>query len=504
MGLCFKHFMKNYIELMTSVILLTLIVNPSMAIAENPFLGFMETAISSKDEKQSKKAIDDIIGLLYEGSKLDKELIKRQYVEALKLHVNDVNKVSTYSKAIQDHSKRENELSVEAVKTEKDRDEKIHPVCVYKKNAGVTIYYVNGMFNSEMDVVNSVAALEGMVSDLKASSFGVDNQIKIRALYNENEPVFHQLAQVTKNKLGDTFAMFWDYYYYLDNAPEWFKRDYFDLMIQTVGGAFRNDEIPRSFNKLGERFGEIVFNGMSQSGVMPIIIGHSQGGLYVNAISRYLSHRMRDDEGSSKYYGTLALGSPVGTVHSALGGSLLRDDDFVMKLVRIAVGTKKPDYKHLSKSADRLQHNFVEAYLKDSKVRRDFISSVQEIFSDMTPHSANKTYGAISLKAKCDAKDFYGSLSSWLGSAEVTNENKEYNAFVSCQSLKSAIMENDSKSRFRVQMSYDEDSNYNCELEGSIKFKSNVIEAKVSGSDEYLKELCLEPSKNQIKVSLCE
>jgi hypothetical protein len=396
--------MKTIQKMLLSGSFFLTMLTPLWANSSNPFLGSMQSAIDSKDPQASIDAVNEIMDLLYEGSRGDRELIKRQYVDALKMRIDNLEKASIYSKAIQGYTASQNEKSVSLSAASKSIEEKLHPVCVYKDNAKVVLYYINGMFNSELDVASSVTALESMVSDLKASRFSPENQVEIRALYNENEPLFQQLAQVTANKLGDTFAMFWDYYYYLDKAPDWFKGDYFDLMVKTVGNVFRDDENPRTFNELGNRFGEMIYNEMFYNGVMPILIGHSQGGLYVNAASRYLEHKMRDDYGSGKFYGTVVLGSPVGRLHSSLGNSILRADDFVMRLVRIAVGTMRPDYNDLAKSADRLQHNFVEAYLKDSKVKSDFQQTVQDIFSSMLPHSANKTYGHLNMSSKCNVK----------------------------------------------------------------------------------------------------
>jgi hypothetical protein len=70
--------------------------------------------------------------------------------------------------------------------------------------------------------------------------------------------------------------------------------------------------------------------------------------------------------------------------------------------------------------------------------------------------------------------------------------------------LKSAVFENDGRSRFRLSMMYDGDSESNCELTGRLSFASNTIEAELKGSDENTQGLCLEPSENQISVTVCD
>lgn len=398
--------------MISRLIFLLLLVHCSVVFARTDAemgLLYLDVIASSGSQQSAFAAVKVFNAALAEMKLQDKEHFQKHYQALQKTNLNSFEKFDKFYSAQLLFAKAHNStmagLSVlESNKSKNSPEKTMFNQCVVLEKAVYKIYYINGMFNDTTDLLNSIEAIQNLEQDFRTNRLKANNNtIEYMPLYNDSEMAIHQLAQVVKDKLVDDFAIFWDYYYQLETAPEWFQKDYLDQAVEMLVKPFRNEPMSSDFSSSGVTYGQIIYNDMVLGGKIPIIVAHSQGGLLANAATRYINSRLSREfeDDNLNYVASILLGSPVSHHASNVGATILRNDDFIMKLVRWTAGTLDPNFKDLVKSADKNQHNFIMAYLQNSKIKKEFTESIKRSISELLPYSSNKIYGVASYETDC-------------------------------------------------------------------------------------------------------
>lgn len=229
--------------------------------------------------------------------------------------------------------------------------------------AGTSLYFANGMFNTEREAFESLQALRKAVPGRNFESDPA--RLKFKLAYNHNEKWWRQLFQVARQKFGSDFRAFWLALRSHIPMPESFKKDYLAL-IQDVGLLVtpKDSDLEthiRSYQDDIDHRRRVI------------VVSHSQGNFYaVNARLKLDFGPFGAGDREARFgYGNLQIATPIG------GGEapwLTFEDDRVISLLRKFFDVDAPHLPAIGSGPPPLRdpfgHNFIKAYLETPESRQ--------------------------------------------------------------------------------------------------------------------------------------
>lgn len=201
---------------------------------------------------------------------------------------------------------------------------------------------------------NEMAQLSGECLSQKLAQFrSVDpEQWAFDVSYNHDEKLF-SIFQVFRQREGERTAKFWMWLSGRSLAPEWFRTLAIELATRgDLQAAVIDGDLQRHIQN---------YKRVMMEGGRVLVVGHSQGNLYVNSAWTNLA---LDPMGlPMDAFGTVAVATPSWRVAGG-GPYITRDDDLVINSVRFFYGdTLGGNVTNIHPTQDWKNHNFIEAYL---------------------------------------------------------------------------------------------------------------------------------------------
>ncbi|EOB6303246.1 TPA: KTSC domain-containing protein [Vibrio vulnificus] len=258
------------------------------------------------------------------------------------------------------------------------------------------LFYVNGMYTTASGYANNLDALDDF-QDGYLNHFRKNGEVK--GAYNQYEGHIKQLYQVARQKYQD-----------LDrHSPEY-------IVLTSILGGFIYELSSDQFSTITpflidlmsflpdhEIESEVDFqyamNGLRialNSCARIVLIGHSQGNFYANALVNEMTNTYTYENGANlKEYpmlGMMGIASPASSVggdfgsnHPNLVGVLTNDNDIVMDAVRQLLGAVPANYKAVENLLDATGHGLMASYLYSHGQASVIADNISRITRNLVP-----------------------------------------------------------------------------------------------------------------------
>ncbi|MDN3380755.1 MULTISPECIES: KTSC domain-containing protein [unclassified Pseudoalteromonas] len=256
------------------------------------------------------------------------------------------------------------------------------------------LFYVNGMFTSSDDFRKNLAWLD----NFQMTKLG--KYLKGReptGSYNKDEDLHMQIYEVAKQKYGDL-------------SP--FSNKY-HLITAILGGtvdSLSQENIAHIESVIEEVFSSVTYSKLNDTDYRNayqkllfqmhscnriILIGHSQGNFYTNALfeETISTYQYSDGYLASDYplVGLAAIATPTSSIGGSLGeeykeiiSHLTLDEDWFMRAVRILFGSLPSNYSAES-LFDSTGHGLIDAYLRNNAVANAISAKIEFSIQNQTP-----------------------------------------------------------------------------------------------------------------------
>lgn len=272
------------------------------------------------------------------------------------------------------------------------------------------VYYVNGMFTNQKSYNKNMAELQKFVSN-NLNGGDIDIDISSSGSWNPSEPFLQQFKQVAlhkftelninqeiRNNIAKTFSGFNVARSSPQSAQE--TTDVMSAILEEIKGTYYQDKTfqhaYQSVTSLLDDCNRVV------------LIGHSQGNFYTNALLdalytdyRYPDGSTLDDYRMLGYFGfalpTTSVGGYTGTQYPHLMGFVTNDNDIVMAAVRYTIGALPSNYNNDFSLSDFTGHSLIVSYLHKLGQSSLAASNIKHIVGQQYPppiaeqHSSNSS-----------------------------------------------------------------------------------------------------------------
>ncbi|WP_086981861.1 KTSC domain-containing protein [Vibrio aphrogenes] len=270
------------------------------------------------------------------------------------------------------------------------------------------VYYVNGMFTNQKSYNKNMVELQKFVSNhLNVGEVNISSS----GSWNPSEPFLEQFKQVALQKftelnvnqtvqdnIAKTFSGFSVARTSQQSAQE--TTDVMSAILKEISDTYYQDQ---TFNHAYHSVTDLLDNCNRV-----VLIGHSQGNFYTNALLDALYADYRYPDGSTLndyrmlgYFGfalpTSSVGGYTGTQYPHLMGFVTNDNDIVMAAVRYTIGALPSNYDNDFSLADFTGHSLIVSYLEKYGQANLAASSISHIVSQQYPppiseqHSSNSS-----------------------------------------------------------------------------------------------------------------
>lgn len=264
---------------------------------------------------------------------------------------------------------------------------------------------MNGMFTPYASFQNNVNTLMAF-QKTKLNQF--DNVSMVNGSYNENEDFRAQFAEVTSQKYDESAKGTPEYdairrliggaTYLVSGQDLQLTTQMFTAIMTDLNGysILRDADLQKAKRRLESQL---------KNCTRTIIVGHSQGNFYSNALitSLYGSYNHQDGSSLSDYkmLGYMGLALPTSVVGGAFGSGnpeyvnyITNDNDYVMAAVRSNIGAVPANYNASFTFSDWTGHALGEAYLHRSGQASVTASKMASIVKELKPfplHNQNSS-----------------------------------------------------------------------------------------------------------------
>jgi len=256
------------------------------------------------------------------------------------------------------------------------------------------LFYINGMFTTEDDFRENLFWLDNF-QDIKLGNYLKGR--KPTGNYNKDEDLHMQIYEVAKQKYGDL-------------SP--FSNKY-HLITAIVGGtvdSLSQENIAHVESVIEEVFSDVTYSKLNDTDYRNayqkllfqmhscnriILIGHSQGNFYTNALFEdIISNYQYTDGYYASDYSLVGLAS-IATPTSSLGGNLgeeyahlishlTLDQDEIMRAVRVLFGSLPSNFS-MSSLFDNTGHGLIDSYIRNDNVATKIGEGVEASILNQTP-----------------------------------------------------------------------------------------------------------------------
>lgn len=256
------------------------------------------------------------------------------------------------------------------------------------------LFYINGMFTTEDDFRENLFWLDNF-QDIKLGNYLKGR--KPTGNYNKDEDLHMQIYEVAKQKYGDL-------------SP--FSNKY-HLITAIVGGtvdSLSQENIAHVESVIEEVFSDVTYSKLNDTDYRNayqkllfqmhscnriILIGHSQGNFYTNALFEdIISNYQYTDGYYASDYSLVGLAS-IATPTSSLGGNLgeeyahlishlTLDQDEIMRAVRVLFGSLPSNFS-MSSLFDNTGHGLIDSYIRNDNVATKIGEGIKASILNQTP-----------------------------------------------------------------------------------------------------------------------
>lgn len=274
----------------------------------------------------------------------------------------------------------------------------------------VSLFYINGMFTNEASLEDNTYELARFYN-LNLSSLNVSGNINVEYSWNKSEVFLQQFKQVALHKftelnvnklvqdnISNTFAGFHVAPTSQQAAQE--TTDVMSAILKEITGTYYQDQ---TFQHAYQSVASLLDDCNRV-----VLIGHSQGNFYTNALLdalytdyRYPDGSTLDDYRMLGYFGfalpTTSVGGYTGTQYPHLMGFVTNDNDIVMAAVRYTIGALPSNYNNGFSLSDFTGHSLIVSYLHKLGQSSLAASNIKHIVSQQYPppiaeqHSSNSS-----------------------------------------------------------------------------------------------------------------
>lgn len=236
------------------------------------------------------------------------------------------------------------------------------------KEAQLSPYFGNGMFNSRRDAEASRAELE--VKMVGIPLIGVKERIFLA--YNVSEKPLEQLLQVTNQKDAEAGRKFWRWLANLSQAPRCFREMAENAGQRVDQEAYQNDDDLRA---QVTNYSSDLFDGK-----VVVVVPHSQGNFYANSAW----HLLQQPEKYKKRFSIVGVATPVTYIAGDGAYSTLTQDKIMWAVRREKEGALPANITN--STATGSGHLFVSDYLNGDvsgpKIMKDLRAAIGKLKSE--------------------------------------------------------------------------------------------------------------------------
>lgn len=262
--------------------------------------------------------------------------------------------------------------------------------------AGTVIIYVNGVWNSDKELNESLIAIRQIVIG-KEELFDSSTQVFFDSSYNTSENKWRDLTQLLRQKLAQekrftTFEIDRLVAFYLFRTEDFisavgvdFWRKVEGIKLKLMAEEDYNSSIDTS--RLASKI-----SGHLSTGRKVIVVTHSQGGIYANMAYELLLERGVSKALLDSSYGNLQIGSVAVSIKAKNQKHITHDRDYAIGLLREGgKNVLRSNYVSISPCplSDFLCHELLKTYLAPTVFARgakqgigNVARSFQNIFID--------------------------------------------------------------------------------------------------------------------------
>jgi len=240
----------------------------------------------------------------------------------------------------------------------------------------IQIYYLNGMFNTDVEAAFSMHSLENKLLMENNQNGSIDRIFPtVKISYNINEPVLEQIYQVVKQKNADLLKSYWYYLSKLDAAPEVFRNIALDEIKKTNAKTYLTDN---DFKEIMEEHRDKI----RKEKISIIIVSHSQGNFYSNAIYETIVPK----EIKSEDFKILGVATPTSYIPQGNKYLTLKEDK-IIKLIPLSLAANITN-----NITEGFNHNFVESYLNGKNSGKKIIEIMTNYIKIIPTKSMEETF----------------------------------------------------------------------------------------------------------------
>lgn len=268
-----------------------------------------------------------------------------------------------------------------------------------------SVYYVNGMFTNQKSYNKNMIELHNFIQDnLKDKTPNIS--ISSSGSWNPSEPFLQQFKQVALHKftelninqeirdnIAKTFSGFSVARASQTSAQE--TSDVMSAILKEVHDTYYQDQtFQHAYSSITQLLDECK---------RIVLIGHSQGNFYTNALLDALYTEYQYPDGSTLndyrmlgYFGfalpTSSVGGYTGSQYPQLMGFITNDNDIVMAAVRYTLGALPSNYNNDFSLSDFTGHSLIVSYLHKQGQSNLAATNIKHIVSQQYPPSIANQY----------------------------------------------------------------------------------------------------------------
>ncbi|MGS0497609.1 KTSC domain-containing protein [Pseudoalteromonas sp. S1727] len=256
------------------------------------------------------------------------------------------------------------------------------------------LFYINGMFTTEDDFRENLFWLDNF-QDTKLGNYLKGR--KPTGSYNKDEDLHMQIYEVAKQKYGDL-------------SPFSNKYHLITAIVGGTVGSLSQENIAHVESVIEEVFSDVTYSKLNDTDYRNayqkllfqmhscnriILIGHSQGNFYTNALFEdIISNYQYTDGYYASDYSLVGLAS-IATPTSSLGGNLgeeyahlishlTLDQDDIMRAVRVLFGSLPSNFS-MSSLFDNTGHGLIDSYIRNDNVATKIGEGIEASILNQTP-----------------------------------------------------------------------------------------------------------------------
>ncbi|MCP4354107.1 MAG: hypothetical protein GY793_00470 [Proteobacteria bacterium] len=222
------------------------------------------------------------------------------------------------------------------------------------------VFFVNGMFNSDEDVIYSKSAVKKMTRQILIDNpnlLGYDATVGYDHLRNHNENIFTQFTQVYEQRelIEDEKTLFENWIIDKRGKPAWVDDEVYNSVQELIAKKTRYFEKDTDFYSMLSRVLACL-----EAGMRVILVAHSQGNMYANELYAEIA-RYHGEYANS--VGIVNVASPDSRFNNFSAVATARQDNVINFVRAFYSDTQEGTFDLKAKLLDFMNHSFTKRYM---------------------------------------------------------------------------------------------------------------------------------------------